>query len=341
MQRDPGDVLDLRPFLAGVRRSVARHALGPPGAYRRWTRRPFGAAEDPGLDPYGCADAANLLYTLGCLPGDPAERAGWVATLQDLQEPESGLFRERTHHPIHTTAHCVAALELFDVRPRHRLAALAPHATPEGVVPFLEGLAWHENPWHASHEGAGLYAALVLAGENAPGFAERYFAWLWQESDPVTGLWRRGAVTPLPEGGKTIFPHLAGSFHYLFNLEDARLPLRHPEALVDTCLAILDDALFPLAHFVGFADVDWVYCLNRARRQTPHRFAETQRALDAFARRYVAYLERLDFERDAGLDDLHNLFGAVCALAELQRACPGLLASERPLRLVLDRRPFI
>jgi hypothetical protein len=35
------------------------------------------------------------------------------------------------------------------------------------------------------------------------------------------------------------------------------------------------------------------------------------------------------------------LFGAVCALAELQRALPGEIRSERPLRLVLDRRPFI
>jgi len=33
----------------------------------------------------------------------------------------------------------------------------------------------------------------------------------------------------------------------------------------------------------------------------------------------------------------HRLFGAACALAAL----PGRLRSPRPLRLVLDRRPFI
>ena len=41
------------------------------------------------------------------------------------------------------------------------------------------------------------------------------------------------------------------------------------------------------------------------------------------------------------LIDLHMLFGSVCALAELQSALPGMIITEKPLRLVLDRRPFI
>ena len=35
------------------------------------------------------------------------------------------------------------------------------------------------------------------------------------------------------------------------------------------------------------------------------------------------------------------LFGGVCALAELQQTLRGELISDKPLRLVLDRRPFI
>ena len=92
---------------------------------------------------------------------------------------------------------------------------------------------------------------------------------------------------------------------------------------------------------VWFADVDWAYCLSRALRQTDHRFAEGRAALADFAVDYATFLLGLDPERDEGLDDLHRLFGAVCALAELQQAAPGTLRSERPLRLVLDRRPFI
>jgi len=339
--RLPQDPIDLAPLLARVERIVARHEAGAPGVYARWLWPDADGRRELGPNPYGSADAANLLYTLGRLPGEPGTRAAWVAALQALQDPESGLYRESTHHPIHTTAHCLAALELFDARPLHPLAGIGGERAPEAVEPFLEGLAWRESPWLASHQGAGLHAALLLADALEPAWSARYFDWLWRESDPATGLWRRGAVTPLPAGAPTLFPHLAGTFHYLFNLEHARLPLRHPAALVDTCLAVLDQALFPLAHFVGFAEVDWAYCLNRARRQTPHRHAEATDALERLARRYVAFLDALDAETDEGLNDLHALFGALCALAELQAAVPGLLRSPRPLRLVLDRRPFI
>jgi hypothetical protein len=52
-------------------------------------------------------------------------------------------------------------------------------------------------------------------------------------------------------------------------------------------------------------------------------------------------LTGLDPESDTGLDDLHDLFGSVCAIAELQQALPGEIVTARPWRLVLDRRPFI
>ncbi len=333
--------LDLVGFVDDVERAIARHALGPPGAYRRWERQDAAGARDLGCNPYGCADAANLLYTIGRFPRDRGQREAWIAALCGLQDAEDGLFREATHHEIHTTAHCLAALELFDAGPNRPLTGLAPLARPDAVEPFLEGLAWQDNPWLASHRGAGLYAALCLSGGLERAWEERYFGWLARECDPHTGCWRRGAVEPLPEGGAKVFPHLAGTFHYLFNFQHARLPHPHPEALIDTCLEVVARDLFPLARFVGFAEIDWVYCLNRARRQTSHRFDETQRALDAFAERYVEFLLGLDFGTHDGLGDLHALFGAVCALAELQTACPGRLRTLRPLRLVLDRRPFI
>jgi hypothetical protein len=49
----------------------------------------------------------------------------------------------------------------------------------------------------------------------------------------------------------------------------------------------------------------------------------------------------IDYEKDDAFNDLHMLFGASCALAELQSALPGKIITEKPLRLVLDRRPFI
>lgn len=155
---------DLRSFLHAAEAIVARHRLASPGSYRRWLWQGDSPLRDLGLNPYGSADAANILYTLGRFPAEPGERQAWIETLQSLQEPGSGLYREPSHHPFHTTAHCLAALELFDARPLHPLQELAPYEDPSRMERFLEELDWAGNPWNASHQGAGLYVALVLAG---------------------------------------------------------------------------------------------------------------------------------------------------------------------------------
>lgn len=336
-----GPLFDLRPFIASAERIVAAHALGSPGAYRRWCVQDEDGSRDMGINPYGCADAANILYTIGRFPGDAEERTAWIETLRGLQDSRDGLFHETTHHPIHTTAHCVAALELFDAGPRQALDGLAEFRDADAMERFLDALDWAGDPWAASHQGAGLYAALTLTGEVSPEWQQRYFRWLWQASDAHTGLWRAGCIQDSPEGDWYRFHHLAGTFHYLFNHQYARMPLRYPEALIDTCLDIRARGLFPLCRFVGFAEVDWVYCLTRSLRQCGHRFNECRQVLLAFAEEHVAFLDGLDPETDDGLNDLHTLFGTLCALAELQQALPGHLRTDRPLRLVLDRRPFI
>jgi hypothetical protein len=265
-----------------------------------------------------------------------------VATLQSFQDPLSGFFREPSHHEIHVTAHCVAALELFEASPAHALKGLAALDEPGALEAFLDGLAWREDPWLASHRGAGIYAARLLAGEASSNWQDRYFAWLDAACDPATGLWRRGELDPPYRWGASRFPHLAGTFHYLFNYEHARRPHPHPAALVDTCLSIFEAGdEWPLGRTVSFAEVDWVYCLSRALRLSDQRRHDAERALRAFAADYVDFLTQLDWDADDGGSDLHRIFGAACALAELQRAVPGLLRTPRPLRLVLDRRPFI
>jgi hypothetical protein len=336
---DDAEPIDLTPWLARVEMLVAAHRRGP-GLYARW-RAPGPGRDDVAPNPYGSADAANLLYTLGCLPRAAAERAAFVDALRSFQDPETGWFREATHHELHTTAHCIAALELFDAGPRHRLTALDELEAANALEAFLDGLAGRDDPWHASHQGAGAYAARVRAGEASDAFQQRYFAWLAREVDPETGLWRRGRVAPPYRWGESRFPHLAGTFHYLFNFEHAREPHPAPAALVDTCLEIAATDPYPLGRVVSFAEIDWVYCLSRAIAQSGHREPESRAALRTFAVRYARFLLALDLDRDDGAGDLHRLFGAVCALAELQRVLPGQLRSGRPLRLVLDRRPFI
>ena len=160
-------MLDLTRFIASCEDIIASHAMAgcTAGSYRRWNWQNPAGDRDLGLNEYGCADAANILYTIGRFPAEPAERAGWVEVLQSLQDPESGLYTEVTHHTIHTTAHCIAALELFDARPLRRLSGLDQLKTPDAVRAFLAGLDWRTNPWRDSHRGAGLYASLVITEE--------------------------------------------------------------------------------------------------------------------------------------------------------------------------------
>ncbi|MDA3961475.1 MAG: hypothetical protein PF961_11845 [Planctomycetota bacterium] len=329
--------ISIQAFVDTIRSIVARAEIAP-GTWRRYTRV-SDEDRDQTANPYGCADALNLLSTIDEMPRDDATRKAAVAALQGMQSND-GMFHEATHHQIHCTAHCLAALKLLDAGPARPLSALAPYTTPEAIGPFLDQLDWN-NPWGQSHQGAGIYAALHLAGETTPAWEDAYFEWLWNEADPTSGWWRRGYVAPLPDRRDSVFPHLAGSFHYLFNHEHARRPLRYPEAWIDTCLTIGTSDPYPLGTAIGFAEIDWVYALTRAQRQTQHRYDEVKQALRAFAERYVAFLMSLDPNTHPRLNDLHALFGATCCLAELQAALPGLLRSDKPLHLVLDRRPFI
>jgi hypothetical protein len=334
--------IDLRNFVDAAEAIVASHALPALGAFRRWNDRGPDATRDLGMNPYGCADAANILYTIGRFPADPAARAGWVGALRSLQNPRSGLFEESTHHPIHTTAHCIAALELFDARPQHALHDFAALRDVAAMRAFLGELPWRSDPWRASHRGAGLFAALAIVEAVDLDWQDAYFDWLWEWTDPETGLLGGRDLPRIEHSGvKTLVPHMAGSFHYLFNMEWARRPYRYPAQMIDACLAMLEEREFPLGQRIGFAEIDWIYCVNRCLRQSGHRPGDCRRSIERLGRRLADFVHALDPRTDDALNDLHLLFGTLCALAELQQALPGLVRTDRPLKLVLDRRPFI
>lgn len=328
---------DITKLISDIKTIVKKHEIAP-GTYARWTMDD-GTDRNMGVNEYGCADAANILYTIGAFPKDAGERAAFVQALQKLQNPENGLYVEPTHHTIHTTAHCTAALELFDALPLYPLKGLDRYKTKEGLYQLLDGLAWVDNPWPNSHQGAGIYAALTVTEEATREWNGWYFDWFWNEADPDTGLWRKGCQT----GEAPIYAHMAGSFHYLFNHEHAKMPLRYPEKMINTCLDMYynNKLRADFGTFVGFLEIDWVYCVTRALRQCNYRFEECVEAVTDFAEKYLDYLMGLDPETSEEMDDLHMLFGAVCCIAELQRFLPGCVVTEKPLRLVLDRRPFI
>lgn len=316
--------------------TVESHRLGE-GEYCRWLWQDEKGSRELGINEYGCADAANILYTIGRFERDPEKRACWVRAMQGMQDPTTGMFTEATHHTIHTTAHVTAALELFDALPEYPVHDLLKYKDRDALYAKLESLDWENTPWPQSHQGAGLFAALVITRAVDAQWMKWYFDWLREKCDPEAGMSYAGRLGKAP-----LNHHLNGWFHYLFNHNYARMPFPYPEKLIDSCLDMYAGSA--LGEMFGrqcnFAEIDWVFAVNRAMRQTPHRFHECRGALRDFAKKYVANLEALD-EKDETLNDLHMLFGAVCCLAELQLALPGEIISTVPLKIVLDRRPFI
>lgn len=320
-----------------IERVVEQHKIEE-GVYSRWLWQNEKGDRELGKNEYGCADAANILYTIGAFERDPEKRRCWVKALQEMQNPESGLFTEATHHTIHTTAHCIAALELFDAQPLYPLTGLMHLLDREKLYDFLDQLNWEGKPWPQSHQGAGLYAAMVITRTCDLQWQRDYFNWLREHCDPELGMSYRGRT------GKDIpAHHMYGWFHYLFNHEYARQPIPYADKLIDSCIDMYMNKTMDKAfgRMVGFMEIDWVFCMNRASRQTAHRFDEVKALLRDFAQSYIPWLESLDAETDEGFNDLHMLFGAVCALAELQQALPGTIETTVPLKNVLDRRPFI
>ena len=324
-------------FCDAARDVIERAALERPGFHRRLATD----VEPDEPDPYGVADAANLYYTLNAMPADRTVREGFVKALQQLQDPADCLWHEATHHPYHTTAHCVAALELFDARPLYPLRGLDVYRTESGIVELLESLDWCGEPWNQSHRGAGVFAALLLVDEAPRPWRDTYFDWLAEQTDPDTGLLRKGCLPGHVESPRPLHEHMAGTFRYVFNMEADRRPIPYPDKLIDSCLSMIVHEPSDKYWFVGFLMMDWVFCLTRARRQCGHRFGEVTDALRMNAAKYVDGLRGLDHESHGPFNDLHGLFGSFCALAEFQIALPGEIVTERPLRNVLDRRPFI
>ena len=322
-----------------IAKAVEDHRLAP-GSYARFLWNNPAGTRKMGRNEYGCADAANILYTIGRFPSDPEERAAFVRNLQEMQDPVTGQYHEHTHHTIHTTAHCTAALELFDAKPLYKCEGLRQYTTKEGLYALLEDDCCWVNAWSGSHCGAGILPSLTNTDMVGLEWKNWYFDWMWQHSDPELGFICYG-----PKRSPKIRDYMCGGFHYLFNHEAEHRPFRYPEKIIDFCLEMMADykthELLGVRKACDFINIDIIYSITRSMRQTPHRFWECKAALEKYAEAYLEVLQTVDYAHDESFNDLHMLFGAVCALAELQAALPGKLLTTKPLRLVLDRRPFI
>lgn len=58
--------IHIQPIITAAVRTVQTHEMqGTPGAYRRWLWQNPQGTRELGVNEYGCADAMNILYTVG------------------------------------------------------------------------------------------------------------------------------------------------------------------------------------------------------------------------------------------------------------------------------------
>ena len=333
-------VINIDSVISKIRKTIATHELENPGEYTRWLWQNPAGNRVLGLNEYGVADAANMLYCIGDFQMNDEMRAGFKKTLKAFQNPQTGMYVEATHNTIHTTAHCSAALELFDDKPLTIPHDIAQYQDVDKLREFLKNLNWAKSPWNESHKGAGVYASFFNCRMTTAAWRKAYVEFLTENCDPEYGMSFKGSIQT---GEAPVEHHLFGWFHYMFCLESAHAAIPMPEKLIDTCIDLYTNGGFSNNFYeeIGFRQIDWVFAINRASRQTPHRFGEVKELLRHFAVKYFEYLHNVDENTDDRFNDLHALFGAVCAIVELQLALPGEIESEFPLKSVLDRRPFI
>ena len=327
-------------IIQSAAQTVASHKIAA-GDYCRWLWQNEKGNRELGSNPYGCADAANILYSIGQFPEDDSERAASVHHLRKFQDPETGLFHERTHHTYHTTAHCAAALELFDKKPLYPLRELAMFDDIRILHDFLRNLEWFYNVWSTSHRGAGVFAAKIICESPSIEWQNAYFDFLTAHCDKKYGMSWEGSV----DSGTNLLPHhLNGWFHYLFNFNHCHRPFPEVHTFIDTLIEMYQSGNCQndvLGRTCGFREVDWVFALNRATAQAGYRREEAKELLRHFTAIFLDFLGNIDPTTHDQFNDLHMLFGSICALCELQLALPGELLTTTPLKSVLDRRPFI
>lgn len=333
-------IMNINQIIYKARKVIEKHALEQPGQYTRWLWQNENKRRQLGNNEYGVADAANMLYMFGDFQMDAQKRAGFAETLKNFQKPDSGMFVEATHNTIHTTAHCAAAIELFDEKPLYIPKDIEQYLDIEKLCDFLKNLDWEGNPWTESHKGAGVYSAFFNCRMAGAQWRKAFVQFLTDNCDKEYGMSMAGSIQT---GKSPLERHLFGWFHYMFCLESANAAIPMPDKLIDSCIDLYKNGGFSgnFCEEISFRQVDWVFAINRASRQTPHRFTETKELLRDFAKKYLDFLHALDENTHDGFNDLHLLFGAMCAVAELQLALPGEVESEFPLKSVLDRRPFI
>jgi hypothetical protein len=329
----PAPVFDLREFVHWITAEFepSVRLRGGAGLYAR-------APGETSPELYGVADMACILHTLGLLHPAGRERTEWAAAFQQFQVPDTGWLVEKspTHDPLHNTAFALAAMQLLDLAPAQPVKLDAAYGDPRA---FLATLDWRTAVYAESHKGAGVGAIHALVPALAsPAWFDDYFAACDSYFDPHNGMMGVGK----PPGGDA--DQVGGTFHYGFLYEHFNRHMPFPEARIDAVLRTqLPDGYWRADNHLWLT-LDAIYLLTRSLRCCSHRFDDVRSCL----RRLMEILMR-DLYSPAGRQTalspklpVHSVTAAISIAAEVQKFLGAQeVITAQPLRLVLDRRPFI
>ncbi|MFO7653419.1 MAG: hypothetical protein R6X25_06320 [Candidatus Krumholzibacteriia bacterium] len=311
---------------------------------------------------YASCYAAMITHDLG-IELSESTRQSWIEYIRRFQDPDSGYFlgpeltegrlksaaHSREHLSMHLTAHVLPALAVLGGTAAHPLRFMDPLLAEAGLRSWLEARDWD----HVWIEGnnllfVGQFLTYIQAheqDERIPALMEFFFDWLDARQDPRTGFWGtdRGARPDVA---------MYGAYHQLLLYHCWRRPVRHPQSIIDSTLA--------LQHFDGgysrwqdagtCAMVDGIDILVNFYKLVDHRRREIRRSL----RRAVALILEKQTPR-GGFEDMRgqafhhmgmeytetpvgsgNLFStwffthALCLAGEiLGRELDGLIGPER------------
>ncbi|MCJ8331360.1 MAG: hypothetical protein HRT89_06170 [Lentisphaeria bacterium] len=328
---------DLNPFIDWIKNTFEPQMRvdGKAGRYAR-------SVGDTTLELYGVSDMACVLHAINALDVSAETHANFKESFYELTEDSTGFIKEvdQTHCTMHNTAFALGGMNLLGIPAKVPLHFAKDYDTKEKMTAFLESeIDWENVVYGGSHEGAGLASALTLVPGTVPQqWFRDYFDYLDTKFDPNNGMMGINK----PAGGDT--DQIGGTFHYHFLYEHYNRRMPYGAACIDSVLAQqLDNGEWTETN-PWWMTLDAFYLLTRSLRHSHHRADEVTAAI----RKTVA----MCYERIMDEDLREKYFGGHFAVHSLT-CCTNIFAeaqnflgnkeiiSEKPLQLVLDRRPFI
>ncbi|TKV72252.1 acyltransferase [Rhizobium sp. AU243] len=206
-----------------------------------------------------------------------------VASLQALQDQETGLFLNRHHRPstppetdpavLYNILAVGYALECFGAAPKQPIAFVE-RLRAEELILLLEELPWQSRAWHCGATIDAIATALYFnrryftSGDNLTVL----FGWLAMNVDKTTGLWGE------PTAAQGLLQPVNG-FYRLSRGSYAQfgLPVPYPEATINSVIANYRAyGGFHGADFNACNLLDTIHPLLLCLKQTDHRQDEAK-----------------------------------------------------------------